>query len=231
MQEFNQEDKQTTEIETNQSHVFSGLDKSRKIALAVLAFFALIVFAYGAYSIQQGIYAPFKPVNTSKQADTDAEVGAYCPDGNCADITDDDLKNKDTDIDGLTDYDEINIHKTSPYLEDSDSDGFLDKEEIDNNNDPNCPTGRECAGNVLVNGEADLTNPGVANNIDLEELNKQAEALNKNQATSTAGAVMDAATLRQALIDAGMDKAQLDQISDKDLMAEFESALAEQNTE
>ena len=231
MLENQKEYQQNTMANPKENHVFYGLDKSRKIALAVLAFFALVVFIFGAYSIQQGIYAPFKPVTTaSKQSSGTSDtsgVSAYCPSGNCGDITDEQLKNKDTDKDGLSDYDELNVYKTSPYLEDSDSDGFLDKEEIDNGKDPNCPTGRDCANNVLVNGEADLTNPGVANNIDLEALNKQA-AINSNQAADSGGIEMDAATLRQALIEAGMEKAQLDLISDAELMAEFEAALAEQ---
>jgi hypothetical protein len=54
------------------------------------------------------------------------------------------LKTKDTDNDGLSDFDEIYIYNTSPYLADSDSDGFSDKEEIESGNDPNCPAGKIC---------------------------------------------------------------------------------------
>ena len=41
----------------------------------------------------------------------------------------DSLRNQDTDQDGLSDYDELYAYNTSPYLEDSDSDGILDKKE------------------------------------------------------------------------------------------------------
>lgn len=54
------------------------------------------------------------------------------------------LKNKDSDQDGLTDYDELKIYSTSPYLADSDSDGLDDKQEIDKDSDPNCPQGEVC---------------------------------------------------------------------------------------
>jgi len=57
------------------------------------------------------------------------------------------MKDKDTDEDGLTDYDETYIYKTSPYLKDSDSDGKDDKSEVEKGTDPNCPT--ESCGNVL----------------------------------------------------------------------------------
>ena len=42
----------------------------------------------------------------------------------------------DYDQDGLLDIDEINTHNTDPYLEDTDSDGFSDLEEIQNGTDP-----------------------------------------------------------------------------------------------
>ncbi len=51
---------------------------------------------------------------------------------------------RDTDGDGLLDYDETNIYNTSPYLADSDSDGFSDGEEIKSGNNPNCPAKQTC---------------------------------------------------------------------------------------
>lgn len=55
------------------------------------------------------------------------------------------LQQKDTDGDGLSDYDELNRYKTSPYLKDSDSDTYDDNAEIASGNDPNCPKGQDCA--------------------------------------------------------------------------------------
>ncbi|KAA0206882.1 hypothetical protein EDM68_00965 [Candidatus Uhrbacteria bacterium] len=54
------------------------------------------------------------------------------------------LKGKDTDRDGLSDYAELTIYKTSPYLADSDSDGIPDAIEIAQGTDPNCPIGQSC---------------------------------------------------------------------------------------
>jgi hypothetical protein len=47
----------------------------------------------------------------------------------------------DTDIDGLTDGDEINTHNTDPTSNDSDTDGLLDKFEIDGGLNPNDTNG------------------------------------------------------------------------------------------
>ncbi len=50
----------------------------------------------------------------------------------------------DDDLDGISNYEETNVHNTSPYLSDSDSDGLSDKYEIDTGTDPLCPSGQEC---------------------------------------------------------------------------------------
>jgi len=55
-----------------------------------------------------------------------------------------DKRKIDTDSDGLSDYDEEYIYGTSIYLPDTDSDGYLDKQEIDSGNDPLCPAGTDC---------------------------------------------------------------------------------------
>lgn len=64
-----------------------------------------------------------------------------------AGLTDDDaasLQQKDTDQDSLTDFDELYVHQTSPYVQDSDSDGLQDSAEVKAGSDPNCPIGKIC---------------------------------------------------------------------------------------
>lgn len=54
------------------------------------------------------------------------------------------LKQRDTDEDGINDFEELYIYKTSPYLADTDSDGTNDIDEIKAQEDPNCPKGQNC---------------------------------------------------------------------------------------
>jgi hypothetical protein len=53
-------------------------------------------------------------------------------------------KRTDTDGDGLSDWHELNVFKTSPYLRDTDSDGEPDNIEIAKGTNPTCPEGQVC---------------------------------------------------------------------------------------
>ncbi|MFH1111794.1 MAG: hypothetical protein V1712_01850 [Patescibacteria group bacterium] len=103
------------------------------IALFLVSIIALIL---GFWQITNNIRLPFILPAVSPSANTNSDLT----------ISDDQLvlKNKDTDLDGLSDYDELYIYKTSPYLKDTDSDGYTDDTEIKTGNNPNCPTGQTC---------------------------------------------------------------------------------------
>ncbi len=143
-------------------------------------------------------------------------------------------KSKDTDGDGLVDYDELYVYRTSPYLTDSDSDGFSDQSEVFSGNNPNCPTGTDCStgiadaeevktssnvaaglvsgldvGGIMASGEIEFTNPE-----DVENFFKQA--------------TID--QIRAALIESGMDPAELAEIDDKTL-EEFFYTVVDQASE
>mgnify|MGYP000904688269 CR=1 FL=1 len=155
------------------------------------------------------------------------------------------LKTKDTDGDGLTDWDELNLYKTSPYLNDTDSDGFSDKAEIDSANDPNCPKGQECADlSSQSSGDADP----FQNSALLNDLNASASASSGTQSPATVsptsapatgglteeeknalrqlvGNSNDPSVLRQLLIQAGQPADQVNKISDAELQATLQSLL------
>ncbi|KKS34546.1 MAG: Ig domain-containing protein [Parcubacteria group bacterium GW2011_GWC2_42_12] len=210
------------------------VSKNQKWAVAGLAVFAVLIVILWSVQLKNNIYGPLngQAPATNEQAQIDSQTAN--------DLA---LKNKDTDSDGLSDYDELNIYKTSPYLADSDSDGLADGAEVKNGADPNCPVGRTCAATEPVGNSA---NPPTSSSDTLNNLSNQSAALNGllNQFNATnpaAGADsgtgdltaeqkqalegMDAASLRQLLIEAGMDKQTLDQISDTDLMQSYSETL------
>ena len=82
----------------------------------------------------------------------------------------------DTDGDGITDYDEINIFSTSMYLKDSDGDGLSDDKEIKNGTNPNCAEGTNCSG---VSSTAISNTDSSIMNVDSLDINKIREELKK----------------------------------------------------
>jgi hypothetical protein len=129
------------------------------------------------------------------------------------------LKVKDTDGDGLTDYDEMYVYGTSAYLADSDSDGFSDKQEIDSGNDPNCPSGQTCP--KIEGGTASSAVPS-SGNVGGAAAAGGAGGLLSGQAT--------AEEVRNALRQAGMSDEALNKLDDKTLLELYTEALKENGT-
>lgn len=121
------------------------------------------------------------------------------------------LQAKDTDKDGLSDYDELYAYQTSPYIADSDSDGISDKDEVTKGTNPNCPEGKIC-GIISANSNTNLT----------QNANSQA-ATNSGQVT--------AAQLRQALLAAGVSQTDLDAVDDATLLQNYQDIAAEEQTQ
>ncbi len=118
------------------------------------------------------------------------------------------LKQKDTDFDGLNDYDELYTYATSPYLKDSDSDGINDAQELNRGSDPNCPEGQNCFA-VWSDDTADTGAGTVA-----------IDALYSN--------ALSAAQVRELLRQNGMSQADLDQYSDAELLNAYQQIVSQQ---
>lgn len=139
-------------------------------------------------------------------------------------------KARDTDSDGLNDYDELFVYKTSPYLADSDSDGFSDSAELTSGNDPNCPSGKTCASTVAsVNATIDageaivegLTEPVAP------DLQAAQELLDSAGGAENLLQSLTAADLRQLLIANGVSEAEVNALNDEELMVMYGEALSQ----
>lgn len=176
--------------------------KQRERRLAWLVFgLGLSALFLGGVQLRNNLQQPFTPSGRAQiQRNTqpqDTELLA--------------LQAKDTDKDGLTDYDELYGYNTSPYIADSDSDGQNDKQEVDSNTDPNCPAGQTCG--VITNTNASTSNANT----------------NSTQVSGTSA--VTAAQLRQALVASGVSQAEVDAIDDATLLRNYEEVIAtETNT-
>lgn len=223
-----QNDYQNSEDENQESNSStSQLSKGQKIGSSVLAVFAILLIFLWSAQLKKSISGPL-----SRGSDSNTLNSAIEKD---SEDSEESLRNKDTDGDGLSDWDELYFYKTSPYLEDSDSDGFADKEEIDNSKDPNCPAGRDCYSEGTVEGDASVVgeedseiNSGSLNNLlgqfGVEDDLPPAE---NQQINELFPSEMPANDLREMLIEYGMDKVILDQFSDEQLMESYKEILGQ----
>ncbi|MDD5750001.1 MAG: hypothetical protein PHO91_04505 [Patescibacteria group bacterium] len=116
-----------------------------------------------------------------------------------------DLKNKDTDGDGLTDYEEIYIYGTSIFLEDTSGDGISDYDAVRMGIDPLCPQGQNCSLLRLITPQTRLA-----------EI-VQTIRLNPNLTLAQASAT----EFRKFLIENGMEAEELADLTDEDLLDIF----------
>lgn len=117
------------------------------------------------------------------------------------------LKNKDTDRDGLSDFTELYQTHTSIFLEDTDSDGLSDADEIKQGGDALCPQGEDCSLLQLITPENKLSDILQDSSINTD-LTLQTAALNE---------------FRQFLLDNGMSAEDLSKLTDDDLISIFDA--------
>jgi len=172
-----------------------GLSKEQKIGFVLLLIFAVLAIGLGVLQIRNTMYGPFA-LNKSIPVTLKEEIN-----------TPESLQYRDTDMDGLNDFEELYVYSTSPYLADTDSDGIGDKQEIERGKNPNCAEGKECAG--IVNS-ADWTGVSTTINVAVPDPGDPPMDLNV--------ALKDPAQIRQMLLQVGADEKLLQNVSDADLI-------------
>jgi hypothetical protein len=157
----------------------ANLSKQQKTGLAVLVFITLLIIGLWYWQLKKSIvyplYGGISPAELAKKTAVPAAV---------------DNSQKDTDKDGLTDVQEVDTYKTSPYLADTDGDGFEDGLEVRNGTDPNCPEGKQCSGGLAIDqtGQSnELYQGGSTTTIDLGQNSQTSlDVMNQiNQATAS----------------------------------------------
>ena len=207
------------------------LSIEQKIAAALLLFLFVGGIFFGMRSFGANLYRPIEEqfaknvtgkdvVNENSQDEIDIEA----------------QKKKDTDVDGLSDYDELYIYKTSPYIKDSDSDGIDDKTEVFGGSDPNCPKGKNC-GSEMTSVEQTAETSTIAQDL-LNTSPSGGGVTNAGKIQFNSKADVEAfykkATMKEvraALLQSGkISKEELDKMSDDELQKYFENAISSAST-
>ena len=207
-----------------------GFSQSQKIAAAMLAFFSVVIVIFWFWQFKTDLLGSNTVVTGEEQP---IEQNQMCANGQCDQNYDLKLRGQDTDGDKLSDWDELNVYLTSPYLEDSDSDGYTDSDEISRGQDPNCPLGRDCAS---VSDQFDTADDQNSINdllVDQKTTEEEMSKLEENVMSNIPSAdttqenpfLNNSALLRTSLIEAGIDKELLDQFSDAELMETYKQTL------
>jgi hypothetical protein len=195
-----------------QGQSFANLPRSKKTAVILLSTIAAGILITWFWQFNSRINKPFNP-------DPDQQALAVANKENEA-VSE---KIRDTDHDGLSDFDEANSYQTSPFIEDTDGDGISDGQEIALNKDPLCPEGTDCSLNSLTTNLVATTTATTATTTDTT-IDSSDEALIL-KAMSGSG---DPASLRALLIKNGANTEDLSKISDADLMASYVEVLKTQ---
>ncbi len=123
------------------------------IVLKTIFLIGILTIFFGAWKIVLNIKKPF--VVSNIELEDKAEVIKYLN------------RLKDTDGDGISDYEEVYVYGTSPYLTDSDSDGVSDYDQIINES----KYGTECVDDsCVVDLEAETENIDSENSFTPEKI-------------------------------------------------------------
>jgi len=201
----------------------ADLNLEQKIAFGLLLFLGVGGVVFGVRSFGANIYRPIQEQFAKMY------TGEDVVNPNAKDTAEREAqKTKDSDSDGLSDYDELYVYNTSPYLADSDSDGTDDKTEVFAGEDPNCPKGKDCVGGGETvatdeNGAQQLLTgtPGNEGVIQSGQVNLRTSEDVKNFFQSAT-----VAQIRTALLQAGVSQAEIDTMTDEDLQTLFQQAVS-----
>ncbi|PJE76288.1 hypothetical protein COV04_00190 [Candidatus Uhrbacteria bacterium CG10_big_fil_rev_8_21_14_0_10_48_11] len=173
--------------------------RTRGLLLATVFIIGASAIVLGGISLRRTVYGPYAVKTTA--------TDLFASNDNSA------VAKVDTDGDGLYDSDEINIYHTSPYLADSDSDGISDGQEIANGTDPNCPTGQNCS---------------LIGSTDTAGTNQTTTAPSLPSIPGTT-ATPTPDELRTALRQAGASEQEIAGLTDEQIVASYQQALAAQS--
>lgn len=200
--------------------------KEQKAAFGLFVFLAFFALLFGWKTFSVHIQRPFELQALRATTQTDFLETSSSKE-------EEKLKATDTDQDGLMDYDELYVYKTSPYLSDSDSDSYDDKTEVFSGNDPNCPIEKDCKHAIVSENTSQEAaaqefledSSGIVLSLEEPTVNGVSpEALGDMETLLSAFGVEE---IQELLKEQGVPQETLDSLDDETLLKLFEQAFSE----
>lgn len=218
---------------------WNSLAREQKISAGILAFCGVIAMTLSVQRIQAGVNNPFT-VSKTKYEQSKSVVETIAPEQRELEES----KRRDTDGDGISDYDEEKVIGTSPYLRDTDGDGIPDNAELAQGTNPICPEGQACTGEpmdlTLITSSTRLFLTGGVTEgytgdemyaqfqMGLNEGKKQVKATGSTSTMLEPTLVRDPAEIRRVLRESGkITEADLAKITDEQLLKLYDEAMLE----
>lgn len=201
------------------------LNREQKASFVLILGFGVLAFVFGGFYMWKHVASPFDITYNGPKFLTGDEKNQQEMDA---------LKKADTDVDGLNDYEELYIYKTSPYLKDSDSDGTDDKTEIAQGGDPNCAPNQPCAMKALNAVNPETLKEGFAADTAAtaaaEAVSTGVSGIQVPPSVGEVGAAfmnMTPDQIRALLAQQGVDPVTLSSLTDDDLKSLLAQAMSQ----
>jgi hypothetical protein len=199
------------------------LNSHQKLSLGVVIVIGITTLVFGLFQMRRAIFEPMEldgRVSFKTVKELELEYTEQ-------------LKTQDTDGDGLSDYDELYLFRTSPFLVDSDSDGISDYDEVMNMTDPNCPKGTVCTMTRSADQEGGSGTQTIGLSASQEKMAEAMERVFGDLDEFTPEIMMERlstlppAELRQFMLDIGTPPELLEQANDAMLRQIFQDTMGD----
>lgn len=193
-----------------QSHAFT---REQKVGYGVVVICGVLAVVLGMFYMVHHLHKPFLINYTGNRVligeAADAEEIAR-------------QKRADTDGDGVSDYDELHVYGSSPYLSDTDSDGMTDDFEITSGMDPACASGQKCA-----QTQEEVTEQTFVDEQAADAATQAQQAADEYQRISAMLQGMSADDIRQILVESGGDPAEIAALSDEEVQTLYGEVVSQ----